>query len=162
MSSPEEEEEEDPVEDSMGKRFEEWMMTDWEFGPYYWETETEASLGRKVRDRTIWTFEKFLRGSEFVGEVVAHIVGMSDSHFQWVIDAADDERQKELEHRREQAQRSQLEGASILFLPFLKELSPGIAAAKARRETDLGDDDGPRDIEDQHVRAQQPDVGRRL
>ena len=51
------------------ERFEAWMATDWEFGPYYWEEgqERPESLKERCRQRFWWLYEKNLRGAEFVG-----------------------------------------------------------------------------------------------
>ena len=45
------------------ERFEAWMATDWEFGPYYWEEgqERPESLKERCRQRFWWLYEKNLR-----------------------------------------------------------------------------------------------------
>ncbi|KAJ1452824.1 hypothetical protein M885DRAFT_588899 [Pelagophyceae sp. CCMP2097] len=91
--------------------FEAWMATDWEFGPYYWQAadrSVRVSPRRKVGHYLWWATEKTLRGSEFVGEVVANILGMNDSKYQWVIDAMEEDARKERQAKVEAAQRRDL------------------------------------------------------
>ena len=87
------------------ERFEEWMATDWEFGPYYWEEgqERPESLKERCRQRFWWLYEKNLRGAEFVGEVVANLFGLTESKYQWVIDAQRDEERREKQRKLEDA-----------------------------------------------------------
>ena len=92
------------------ERFEEWMATDWEFGPYYWEEgqERPESLKERCRQRFWWLYEKNLRGAEFVGEVVANLFGLTESKYQWVIDAQRDEERREKQRKLEDSQRRML------------------------------------------------------
>ena len=122
-------------EDGVGKQFEEWMMSDWEFGPYYWNTGEERRFWGKARHRGLWVVERLLRGSEFVGEVVAHVLGMSDSEFQWVLDAMEEEKEKQAQRHREIASRRELERDA--------QLREDLAEADLRRDTTY-----PPDIEE--------------
>ena len=92
------------------ERFEAWMATDWEFGPYYWEEgqERPESLKERCRQRFWWLYEKNLRGAEFVGEVVANLFGLTESKYQWVIDAQRDEERREKQRKLEDSQRRML------------------------------------------------------
>ena len=104
------EEEEPAREPNRLERFEEWMATDWEFGPYYWEEgqERPESLKERCRQRFWWLYEKNLRGAEFVGEVVANLFGLTESKYQWVIDAQRDEERREKQRKLEDSQRRML------------------------------------------------------
>ena len=61
---PRKEPEEPAREPNRLERFEEWMATDWEFGPYYWEEgqERPESLKERCRQRFWWLYEKNLKG----------------------------------------------------------------------------------------------------
>merc|ERR1719263_2175008 len=86
------------------------MATDWEFGPYYWEEgqERPESLKERCRQRFWWLYEKNLRGAEFVGEVVANLFGLTESKYQWIIDAQRDEERREKQRKLEDSQRRML------------------------------------------------------
>ena len=88
--------------------------------PYYWEDEwknkntenaeeQEASSATKVWHWSHWGANKTLEGAEFVGEIFANFLGLTQSKYQWVLDAqkAEEEaaRHKELcdRQRRELA-----------------------------------------------------------
>ena len=103
-------EEEPAREPNRLERFEEWMATDWEFGPYYWEEgqERPEQLKERLRQRFWWLYEKNLRGAEFVGEVVANLFGLTESKYQWVIDAQRDEERREKQRKLEDSQRRML------------------------------------------------------
>ena len=92
------------------EQFEAWMATDWEFGPYYWEEgqERPEQLKERLRQRFWWLYEKNLRGAEFVGEVVANLFGLTESKYQWVIDAQRDEERREKQRKLEDSQRRML------------------------------------------------------
>ena len=92
------------------EKFEAWMATDWEFGPYYWEEgqERPEQLRERLRQRFWWLYEKNLRGAEFVGEVVANLFGLTESKYQWVIDAQRDEERRERQRKLEDSQRRML------------------------------------------------------
>ena len=92
------------------EKFEAWMATDWEFGPYYWEEgqERPEQLKERLRQRFWWLYEKNLRGAEFVGEVVANLFGLTESKYQWVIDAQRDEERREKQRKLEDSQRRML------------------------------------------------------
>ena len=92
------------------EQFEAWMATDWEFGPYYWHEgqERPEALRERLRQRFWWLYEKNLKGAEFVGEVVANIFGLTDSKYQWVIDAQRQEERREKQRTLEDAQRRML------------------------------------------------------
>jgi hypothetical protein len=103
-------EEEPAREPNRLEKFEEWMATDWEFGPYYWEEgqERPEQLKERLRQRFWWLYEKNLRGAEFVGEVVANLFGLTESKYQWVIDAQRDEERREKQRKLEDSQRRML------------------------------------------------------
>ena len=69
------------------------MATDWEFGPTTGRrgNSDRSQLKERFRQRFWWLYEKNLRGAEFVGEVVANLFGLTESKYQWVIDAQRDE-----------------------------------------------------------------------
>ena len=100
-------EEEPAREPNRLEEFEAWMATDWEFGPYYWEEgqERPEQLKERLRQRFWWLYEKNLRGAEFVGEVVANLFGLTESKYQWVIDAQRDEERREKQRKLEDSQR---------------------------------------------------------
>ena len=116
------------------ERFEEWMATDWEFGPYYWEEPEAEAAGKwkKAKHWLWWGSEKTLRGAEFVGEIVANIFGMNESKFQYVIDAQREEQRREQQRQLEQRQRRELAEAAR---------ADAEEAAAARRAAD-GDVEG--------------------
>ncbi|CAM9702802.1 unnamed protein product [Chrysoparadoxa australica] len=64
-------------------------------GPYYWEEpeveQEKKSLWDKVRHNIHYFGAKALDGAEAVGEVVAGTLGLTDSKFQYVVDALEQE-----------------------------------------------------------------------
>mmetsp|Transcript_1447 Transcript_1447/g.2613 ORF Transcript_1447/g.2613 Transcript_1447/m.2613 type:complete len:177 (-) Transcript_1447:43-573(-) len=59
---------------------------------YFWQTgNTEVSLRTKVWHRTVATLGTLLRAAEFAGEVVAHVFGLNESRYQYVMDSMDKE-----------------------------------------------------------------------
>ena len=52
--------------------------------------------------------EELARGAEFVGEVVANLFGLTESKYQWVIDAQRDEERREKQRKLEDSQRRML------------------------------------------------------
>jgi len=121
-------------------RFEHWMSTDWEFGPYYWEAPPDQPPpGRWTRAGhwAWWGSEKTLRGMEFVGEVVANVFGMNESRFQWVIDAQRDEERRVKQRALEDAQRRELARAAADRDAAAAEAAADRAAADRRAGGDV-------------------------
>lgn len=75
---------------SWERKFEALMMKDIDFGPYYWEQNSQVPWWRKCAQVSLWATEKSLRSAEFVGEVVAKVFGIDESEYQWVLDAQED------------------------------------------------------------------------
>lgn len=70
--------------------------------PYYWESEDvqkEATAAVRVWHLSHWGANKSLEGAEFLGEIFANFFGLTQSKYQWVLDAkeADEERARHTE-----------------------------------------------------------------
>ena len=79
--------------------------------PYYWEqgeAGLEAPTTKKVWHWTYWGGEKALEGAEFMGEVFANFFGITQSKYQWVIDAKNREEEEKAQKALEDKQRKQL------------------------------------------------------
>eukprot|EP00640_Fibrocapsa_japonica_P007162 CAMPEP_0113944222 /NCGR_PEP_ID=MMETSP1339-20121228/31761_1 /TAXON_ID=94617 /ORGANISM="Fibrocapsa japonica" /LENGTH=157 /DNA_ID=CAMNT_0000949339 /DNA_START=67 /DNA_END=536 /DNA_ORIENTATION=- /assembly_acc=CAM_ASM_000762 len=74
--------------------------------PYYWEepssTDNPLPLGRRVFHNFYWAAEKIVDGMEFAGECVAHMLGLNQSQYQYVIDAMEIDRMRAERHREEE------------------------------------------------------------
>ena len=90
--------------------------------PYYWQfvgVDLDAMpRWQKAWHVSRWVGSKVFFGMEFVGEIIAEMVGMNQSRYQWVIDTvAEDERrerrkQEILKRREEMVQDGLLEVAA--------------------------------------------------
>ncbi|CAM9090438.1 unnamed protein product [Heterosigma akashiwo] len=80
--------------------------------PYYWEEEDVAPPpppGKKLRHNLFWGCEKIVDGMEFLGEIVARSLGITDSKYQYVIDALEFEKWKEDQEKADLAQLEEYE-----------------------------------------------------
>ena len=78
--------------------------------PYYWEegeAGLEAPTAKKVWHWTYWGGEKALEGAEFTGEIFANFFGITQSKYQWVIDAKNREEEEKAQKALEDGQRKQ-------------------------------------------------------
>ena len=80
--------------------------------PYYWdkpgEEGLEAPTSQKVGHWAHWGGSKALEGAEFMGEVFANFFGLTQSKYQWVIDAKQREEEEAAQHALEERQRREL------------------------------------------------------
>jgi len=79
--------------------------------PYFWELVDvhEVPTWQKAWHVSRWTGEKVFQGMEFVGEIVADVLGLNDSRYQWVIDAAEnDEARRKAEAEIEELRAKEL------------------------------------------------------
>jgi hypothetical protein len=70
--------------------------------PYYWESEDvekDATTALRVWHWSHWGANKGIEGAELLGEIFANFFGLTQSKYQWVLDAkeADEERARHKE-----------------------------------------------------------------
>lgn len=92
---------------------EEWLATQVPPEPYYWEeppTQSRSkSLWLKAYHHARFYGTKALDGAEVVGEAVADILGLTESRFQYVVDALEHEEWVKEQTAKEEAERRQME-----------------------------------------------------
>ena len=117
----EEHEDDEPQEQYVEEEVDLDSLPFWE-RPYYWQfvgVDLDAMpRWQKAWHVSRWVGSKVFFGMEFVGEIIAEMVGMNQSRYQWVIDTvAEDERrerrkQEILKRREEMVQDGLLEVAA--------------------------------------------------
>jgi len=66
--------------------------------PYYWDIEDGPENTRKrvkAWHYTCWGAEKTLEGAEFMGEIFANFLGLTQSKYQWILDAKEQDEERE-------------------------------------------------------------------
>ena len=102
--------------------------------PYYWdqgEAGLEVPTGKKVGHWVHWTGAKTLEGAEFMGEVFANFFGITQSKYQWVIDAKRREEEDAAQRALEERQRREL-----LLQKMIEEEKAKLAALEGGEEED--------------------------
>jgi hypothetical protein len=72
------------------------------------------SLSEKVLEWLVWSGEKTFDGMEFAGEVLANVLGLTQSKYQWMIDMAEREKEEKRLRKIEERQRRQLKLEQLL------------------------------------------------
>mmetsp|Transcript_18678 Transcript_18678/g.24315 ORF Transcript_18678/g.24315 Transcript_18678/m.24315 type:complete len:122 (-) Transcript_18678:306-671(-) len=104
--------------------------------PYYWEfvgiDPSEIPRWQRGWHISRWAGGRVIHGMEFVGEVLAELIGLNKSTYQWVIDSMDEEERRK-SHREEINSRRRETIADVLEVNRAKKMD--------QAEGGEGDDD---------------------
>ncbi|KAH7479139.1 hypothetical protein KRP22_010811 [Phytophthora ramorum] len=73
-----------------------------------------SEVPRIAWDWICWSGAKTFDGMDFAGEVLANFLGLTQSKYQWILDAHEREEEEELQRRLEKQQRRQLRLEQLL------------------------------------------------
>ena len=87
--------------------------------PYYWKRQSNENAESPNIMEKAWHWTHFIssqtyKGMEFSGEVIATILGLTRSKYQWVLDAQEREEAEKALHRLEDRQRKQMQLEALL------------------------------------------------
>ncbi|GMF10334.1 unnamed protein product [Phytophthora lilii] len=73
-----------------------------------------SNVHRVAWDWICWSGAKTFDGMDFAGEVLAHFFGLTQSKYQWILDAQEREEEEKQQRRLEKRQRRQLRLEQLL------------------------------------------------